>query len=183
MNYLYFIILLLLSIILVLLYIIYDKFTTKWEQNMKRNFSIMKNILGQPTYIVPTKEGYANWKMNSRIYEIILYNEEIINNNPITHSDVVTVGIYIPISNINNLFSILSLSKTIWYNQLSSILYVRCSNLLICLESLLFIESFLKGEKSDITLEKIFLDNYNLENINQELYFERTNQVLTRFKK
>ena len=183
MNYLYFIIFILITIIFLLLYVIYKKSESQWSRQTKHRLKILEHSLGDPRYTVPSKEGYAVWKhVNKNISEVILYNEGLINKTPIEHINMITVGMKLSV-NIDNLFSILSLSKIIWYNQLTSILYVRSSSLLICLETLKYIKNYITNSQQTQTIDSIFIDNYEMEYKNPELYFSKVKELLNELGK
>lgn len=99
-----------------------------WLEKPKARYQDLVNEYGEPKSADFSSGGYALWdgKNTSPFDEIIIRDEEVPHCCPKEHYDFLLASLCLDIKDSKDLMTILSLSKSVWYDQLKKMLWVRC---------------------------------------------------------
>lgn len=105
---------------------------TGWiNRSAAEYISVVALRFGYPSAIDPTPGGLAIWKSiklaNSCIDRIEVRDEAIAHINPMRHFDFVYAFVNLPLSFVNNISAVMSLSGTLGYDQIKRQLWARCN--------------------------------------------------------
>jgi hypothetical protein len=147
MIYLYWIILLLLFVITVLLYVLYKRSHIKRDEYVQDQYNQIYSLYGKPNYSVYEK---SVWKNVSPFYDIILYNNGLDTDK----QSVVVVGLtYNNNIPFDRLFTMFSVIKEVWYQQMEKVIFVRCDSIGRCVLLLESIYKYLTTNMSQNALQ------------------------------
>jgi hypothetical protein len=170
MNYLYWIIVVLLFIISILLYVIVSQRVHFKPAYVEEQYTKITNQFRFPTYAVKEK---SVWKDVPPLYEIILYNSGLDTNE---HS-VVVVGIKMDVP-IDKLFTLFSVAKIVWYQQVNNVMYVRSDDFLRCLLILQLIKEYISTDMTQTTLQESYQAILTRHTLKENTYSQSVEEVL-----
>ncbi len=131
------IVLALLVFIIIWVLVTRGKVKPNWKDKPKNRYPDLVSEFGNPDILDPAPGGFAMWrkttlaKKGSPFDNVVIMDEEIPHCWPAPHYDFVKASICLELNNSQSLdlLIILSLSKSIWYDQLKHQLWVRCDNM------------------------------------------------------
>jgi len=105
--------------------------TLHWSSELaKKRYPDLIREFGKPSILIKRPGGMAIWSgdklLQSPYTELVLKDEAIPHCCPSPHYDFLTSAICVDIDKQEQLTAVLSLSKSIWYDQLTHKLYARC---------------------------------------------------------
>ena len=140
-------------IILVVLFMYLSK-TPQWNQDVANSYPSLVQQFGSPDLFDPKSGGVAIWysddKLNGSPWNSVALSDEMIPHCcPAPHYDFLTCSCCMNISDKDLFEVVLSMSKSVWYDQLTNNLYVRCMSLD-------------KNVASALLVSQILLENVNV---------------------
>jgi hypothetical protein len=131
------IVLALLVFIIIWVLVTSGKVKPSWKNKPKNRYPDLVSEFGSPDILDPAPGGFAMWrkptlaKKGSPFDNIVIMDEEIPHCWPTPHYDFVKASICLELNSSQSLdlLIILSLSKSVWYDQLKNQLWVRCDNM------------------------------------------------------
>lgn len=123
----------------------------KRDEYVQEQYEKIYGLFGTPTYSVYEK---SVWKHTRPFYDVILYNKGLDTNK----QSIVVVGLQYD-SNISfdRLFSMFSVVKEAWYQQLEKVIYVRYDSFERCVVMLELIYTFLTTSMTQDELQQQYL--------------------------
>jgi len=121
-----------LSLVVILVALLFVQSKPNWREKPRKRYLDLTKEFGRPDVLVPTKGGFAIWKQETLqkqgypYHEITIKDEEIPYSCPKPHVDFLISSVCVDINNPEKLLAVLSISKSIWYDQLAHMLYARC---------------------------------------------------------
>lgn len=99
-----------------------------------RQLAVLSSTFGSPSQLVTAPGGSATWsgkKLHAKtcFWSICLKDESIPHCCPGPHHDFLTAGVKVYIPTNTALNKILSISQSLWYDQLEQVLYARCQSM------------------------------------------------------
>jgi hypothetical protein len=97
----------------------------------KKRLRDIINEFGEPDFICKRPGGFARWTEKTLtlrgfpLYEIWMFDEEIVHSYPEPHKDFLYMGYRIDIPE-DKLQMVLGISKSVWYDRLKGVLWARC---------------------------------------------------------
>ncbi len=128
------IVLALLVFIIIWVLVTRGKVKPNWKDKPKNRYPDLVAEFGSPDILDPAPGGFAMWrkatlaKKGSPFDNVTIVDEAVPHCWPAPHYDFVKASICLELNSSQslNLLIILSLSKSIWYDQLKNQLWVRC---------------------------------------------------------
>ena len=101
---------------------------SNWRPAPSERYADVLREFGQPTVKDLRKNGMAVWvnPRNTPFCLVEIRDQEIPHSCPAPHVDFLTAGVRVDIQDPAALIAVLSISKSVWYDQLSRTLYARC---------------------------------------------------------
>lgn len=113
-------------IFVLFLYLLFFRETLYWKSLPSERYPDLVAEFGKPDILSTKKGGLAIWYNKYPYTSIILTDEEIPHCCPKPHYDFLTSSVCVTITDPQKLKEVLSISKSIWYDQLKGELYARC---------------------------------------------------------
>ncbi len=131
------IVLALLIFIIIWVLVTRGKVKPNWKDKPKNRYPDLVAEFGNPDILDPAPGGFAMWrkatlaKKGSPFDNVTIVDEAVPHCWPAPHYDFVKASICLELNSSQSLelLVILSLSKSIWYDQLKNQLWVRCDNM------------------------------------------------------
>lgn len=137
---------LVLLIILLIVWSILKYWNPSWRVGPLHAFREFVEKFGPPSTIDRKHGGLAIWnnkQLKPPYHTLIVKDEEIPHCCPTVHQDFVYTAVVINISDPLQLLIVLSLSKSVWYDQTAKLLWVRCNSLGANLATLVYLTNLL----------------------------------------
>lgn len=170
MNYLYWIIFILLFIISILLYIIVSQRVHYKPAYVEDQYTKIVDQFAFPSYAIKEK---SVWKDVLPLYEVILYNTGLDTDD---HS-VVVVGMKVDVP-IDKLFTVFSVAKIVWYQQVNNVMYVRSDDFLRCLLILQLVREYISTNMSQTALQDSYQSILLRHTLKETTYKQSVDEVL-----
>lgn len=170
MNYLYWIIVVLLFIISILLYVIVSQRVHYKPPYVEEQYSKIVQRFAFPTYAIKEK---SVWKDVPPLYEIVLYNTGLDTDE---HS-VVVVGVKLDVP-IDKLFTLFSVTKIVWYQQINNVMYVRSDDFLRSLLILQLVREYISTNMSQTALQESYQSILLRHTLKEDTYQQSVDDIL-----